>query len=202
VTYEDNKDLIRGLWPTAAIEPAMADLFAERLSCLNQDVLREAIKEARISSRFHTPELGEILNCYHKSKRLSSDSWVPKRPRHKPTPTPGVDPDEEEQTIRDIQLLQQAVEHTVEAVEELIERILDAMIANRIGSVETCRQLIPLQALRFTLMGRPVKDDALEEAQRIWPGLRAHRPPEATADDMPGEWDLDVSSVLPSKMAS
>lgn len=202
MTWTENLALLNDLWPNADIRPALNDLFAERLSGLNQDVLAESIKEARISSRFHTPELGEILNCYHKSKRLSSESWVPKRPRHKPTPTPGVDPDEEEQTIRDIQLLRQAVEHTVEAVEELIERILDAMIANRIGSVETCRQLIPLQALRFTLMGRPVKDDALEEAQRIWPGLKAYRPPEATADDMPGEWDLDMSSVLPSKMAS
>ena len=149
MTYDDNKELIRGLWPTAAIEPAMADLFAERLSHLNQDVLAEAIKEARIASRFHTPELGEILNCYHKSKRLTSESWKPAKREAPAEPTPGVDPDEEARTLREIRILTAEVEHTVEAVEALIERILDAMQANRIGTIMAHRQLIPLSLIHI-----------------------------------------------------
>jgi len=197
VTYDDNKDLIRGLWPTAAIEPAMADLFAERLSRLNQDVLCEAIKEARISSRFHTPELGEILNCYHKQKRMSADSWQPPRREPAPQPTPGVDPTEEAKTLRDIRILMQDCEHTVEAVEQLIEDILDAMIANRIGTILAHRQLVHLQALRRTLLGQHVKQDVLEEARRIWPDMLCEAtgaPQEAEAEEVDTEWgDLETA---------
>jgi hypothetical protein len=184
VTWDENKELIRGLWPNAAIEPALAELFAERLSGLDQGVLREAVKDARVASRFHTPELGEILGCYHKSKRLSSRSWQPPAREKPPTPTPGVDPEEERRTVEDIRILRSEVEHTVEAVEELIERILDAMIANRIGSVMTHRMLIPLQALRFHLMGKVVKPAAMAEAEKVWPGITS---PEATEEPLPGD---------------
>lgn len=197
MSWDENLSLLNDLWPNADIRPALNDLFAERLSGLNQEVLAAAIKEARIASRFHTPELGEILNCYHKQKRMSAESWTPTRREPAPQPTPGVDPDEEAKTLRDIRILQRDCEHTVEAVEQLIEDILDAMMANRIGTILAHRQLVPLQALRRTLLGKQVKPDVLAEAIRIWPDMlcEATGGPQA-ADEVQGdtEWvDLETA---------
>jgi hypothetical protein len=70
-TYDDNRSLIRGLWPKAEISKELADLFSERLQPLDQDLLSDALKLARIESRYPTPDLGEILESYSKQRRLS-----------------------------------------------------------------------------------------------------------------------------------
>jgi hypothetical protein len=184
MTWSENMALVNDLWPNADIRPALNDLFVERLSGLDQNALSDAIKSARIDSRFHTPELGDILHHYNRSRRLHSAAWESKPREKPPAPTPGVDPEEERRTVEDIRILRSEVEHTVEAVEELIERILDAMIANRIGSVMTHRMLIPLQALRFHLMGKVVKPAAMAEAEKVWPGITS---PEATEEPLPGD---------------
>ena len=197
MSWNENLALLNDLWPNADIRPALNDLFAERLSGLDQDVLSESIKAARIDSRFHTPELGEILQHYHKAKRMSVSSWQPPERVRRAEPTPGVDQAEEAKTLRDIRILMRDCEHTVEAVEQLIEDILDAMVANRIGTVLAHRQLVPLQALRFTLLGRRIKPEALDEARRIWPDMPREAtggPQEAEEDEADTEWgDLETA---------
>jgi hypothetical protein len=192
VTWDENRALIKGLWPNATIEPALASLFKERLSGLDQIVLAEAIKEAKVASKWPTPELGDILAAYAKARRFQPDEWKPQLRVNPIPPSPGVDPAEEQKTIRDIEVLRSTVEHTVEAVERLIEQILDAMCADRISSVATCRMLFPLQALRFTLLGKQALPAAMEEAQRIWPWLEPATPEAlaapATADEPEVEW--------------
>jgi hypothetical protein len=192
MNWDANKTLINDLWPKADITDAMNDLFAERLSGLDQTALAAAIKEARIGSKWPTPELGEILAAYHKERRIQPEEWKPKTRVNPIPPSPGVDPAEEQKTIRDIEVLRSTVEHTVEAVERLIEKILDAMCADRISSVATVRALVPLQALKLTLLGKQALPAAMEEAQRIWPWL-APATPEAlaapvTADEPEVEW--------------
>ena len=193
MTWEENKNAIRELWPNATIEPALAQLFVDRLSGLDQSVLAEAVREARIQSRYPTPELREILDAYHKVKRLSGDAWKP-RDRERPLPpSPDVAPEVEQKTVRDIRYLLSNVQHTVEAVEALIERILDAMDKNLIGPAMTQRQLVPLQVLKLRLLGRAVHPAALPDAVRIWPELDTC-PPEATEGHSGA--DCDTAGVI------
>ena len=186
MTWEENKNAIRELWPNATIEPALAQLFVDRLAGLDQSVLAEAVREARIQSRYPTPELREILDAYHKSKRLSGETWKPKQRERPLPPSPDVDPKVEQKTVGDIRYLLANVEHTVEVVEALIERILDAMDKNLISPAMTQRQLVPLQVLKLKLMGRVVHPAALPDAVRIWPEL-ATCPSEATEGPLEGE---------------
>lgn len=188
MTWGENKNAIRELWPNATIEPALAQLFVDRLSGLDQSILAEAIREARIQSRYPTPELREILDAYHKSKRLSGDAWKPKD-REKPLPpSPNVDPEVERKTVSDIRYLLTNVARDLESIDQLIQRILNAMDKNLISPAMTHRQLVPLEVLKRKLLGRVVHPSALPEALRIWPDLE-ECPSEATEGPSEGEWD-------------
>lgn len=179
VTWEQNKTAIRELWPNATIEPALASLFAERLSHLDQAILAEAIREARIQSRFPTPEIRDILDAYHKAQRMSPQAW---QPRHYEKPLPpslDVDPEVERKTVRDIRYLLDNVKWEEAEIDRLIERILNAMDKGLIGPAMTHRQLVPLQVLKRRLRDDKVHPDALAVALKIWPHLE-DVPPGAT----------------------
>jgi len=171
VTWEQNKTAIRELWPNATIEPALASLFAERLSHLDQAILAEAIREARIQSRFPTPEIRDILDAYHKAQRMSPQAWRPQQCEKPLPPSPDVDPEVEQKTVRDIRYLLDNVKWEQAEIEHLIERILNAMDKNLISPAMTQRQLVPLQVLKHRLRGEAVHPDALAIALRIWPSL-------------------------------
>lgn len=193
MTWDENRKAIRELWPNATIEPALANLFIDRLSGLDQTILAEALREARIQSRYPTPELREILEAYHRCKRFSGDAWMPRQRERPLPPSPNVDPAMEKKTVSDIRYLLANVEHTVEAVDELIERILDAMDKNLIGAAMTKRQLVPLQVLKRKLMGRAVHPSAEPEAVKLWPEFETC-PPGAT--EGPSGADCDTSGVV------
>jgi len=53
-------------------------LFADKLQHLDQAVLAKAIREARVAAKYPTPEIREILEAYHKAKRLDSSGWQPR----------------------------------------------------------------------------------------------------------------------------
>lgn len=71
-TWDDNKQLLAGLWPHYEPSDAERDLFAEALAGLNQDDVREAIRDVRSTTRNEfKPPLSEIIHAA-KSRRLEA----------------------------------------------------------------------------------------------------------------------------------
>lgn len=170
-SWETNKAAIRELWPNATIPQALAELFADKLQHLDQGVLAKAIREARVAAKYPTPEIREILEAYHKAKRLDSSGWQP-RAYEPPLPlSPGVDPETEHRTAKEIDILLQDVDRSTTGVEDLIRRILDAMDANQIGPPAAHRKLVPLQVMRMLLRGKTVHPVGLERATKVWPDI-------------------------------
>ncbi len=99
-TWEDNKNLLAGLWPNYEPSDAERDLFAESLSKLNQDDVREAIRDVRSTTRNELkPPLSEILH-EARSRRTAALAY-------RPTPRQwAIDNDElESQRLRTVALL-------------------------------------------------------------------------------------------------
>jgi len=143
VSYDDNRSLIRGLWPNAEITETMASLFRERLSRLDQEVLAEAIKAARVDSRWHTPELGEILGQYEKFRRIAAVA-KPVATQHQKRPkVPEVDPAVEQRVQRDAMTVIR--EATLSDEECIANAIWARWEANEIGSNIACRLLTELK---------------------------------------------------------
>lgn len=104
-TYAENRQRIKGLWPNATIPQQLADLFAERLEKLDQEILAEAIKAARIDSKFPTPELRDILTSYERQRRLCEVS-KPQPKTHEPkVRLPDIDRDTQRKVVQDARSL-------------------------------------------------------------------------------------------------
>lgn len=132
MTYDENRELIRGLWPHATIPQAMADLFRERLEHLDQDALAGAIKSARVESKFPTPELRDILDAYNRARRLEAIS-KPKPVDHGPKISlPKVDPEVERKVVAEARSVIR--ESRPEAEESIKRAIWRRWEANDIGS--------------------------------------------------------------------
>jgi hypothetical protein len=175
-TWADSRALIQGLWPNAAMTKELAGLFEDRLSNLDHSLLATAIGNHRIESKFPSPDIGEILSAYHKAKRLDSSAWK-SRERDPPLPpSPEVDVAVESRTAKQIDVLSQEVNRSIEDVEDLIERVLDAMDENQIGPPTANRKLVPLQVLRMRLEGKTVHPSALTKAESVWPDIEKVKP--------------------------
>ena len=189
-SWETNKTAIRELWPNATIPQALAELFADKLEHLDQAVLAKAIREARVASKYPTPEIREILDAYQRAKRLDSSAWQP-RAFEPPLPlSPGVDPETEHRTAKEIDILLQTIDRSTTAVEDLIRRILDAMDADQIGPPAAHRKLVPLQVMRMMLMGKQVHPIAIERAAKVWPDI------EEVGSEYADETEFDAAAAV------
>lgn len=94
-----------------------------------------------------------------------------------------MDADRESRTARECDILIADVEWSVDAVEALIERILDAMDANQIGPKMVKTKLEPLQVLRRKLLGMTCHPSAIQRAAAIWPKIGIDLPPEEKTDE-------------------
>tara|TARA_S200002703_G_scaffold148204_2_gene144698 strand:+ start:408 stop:734 length:327 start_codon:yes stop_codon:yes gene_type:complete len=96
-----------------------------------------------------------------------------------------MDADRESRTARECDILIADVEWSVDAVESLIERILDAMDADQISSKTAKAKLEPLQVLRRKLLGLACHPSAIRRAAAVWPAISRDLPPEEEIDDQP-----------------
>lgn len=96
-----------------------------------------------------------------------------------------MDADRESRTARECDILIADVEWSVDAVESLIERILDAMDADQISAKTTKAKLEPLQVLRRKLLGMTCHPSAIRRAAAVWPELDRDLPPEETDIEHP-----------------
>ena len=63
-TWSDNRELMRELWPTAEMTPALCGLFHESLHYRNQEWVTIALKNVRKRYSSKTPELKWILAAF------------------------------------------------------------------------------------------------------------------------------------------
>lgn len=96
-----------------------------------------------------------------------------------------MDPDRESRTARECDMLIADVEWSVDAVEALIERILDAMDADQISPKMVKAKLEPLQVLRRKLLGMACHPSAIRRAAAVWPKLDRDLPSEETDIEQP-----------------
>lgn len=76
--YDDNRRLMAEMWPRATLSDAMRMMFRDRLSRLKQDILADAIREARVNHPgSREPELKWILKHYHDFARNRVDAARP-----------------------------------------------------------------------------------------------------------------------------
>lgn len=101
--------------------------------------------------------------------------------------------DRESRTARECDILIADVEWSVDAVESLIERILDAMDADQISSKTAKAKLEPLQVLRRKLLGMACHPSAIRRAAAVWPKLDRDLPPEEKYDE-PSEIAYDTAA--------
>jgi len=96
-----------------------------------------------------------------------------------------MDPAVEQRTASECDILIADVEWSVDAVEELISRILDAMDADQISPKVVKAKLEPLQVLRRKLLGLACHPSAIRRAAAVWPAISRDLPPEEEIDDQP-----------------
>jgi hypothetical protein len=70
--WEQNRERIRQLWGTAIYPEHLGNLMRQRLSCLNQEWLTQAIEDVKCRFSSHQPELKWFLEAY---ERIEQRAW-------------------------------------------------------------------------------------------------------------------------------
>jgi len=70
--WDENRQRIRQLWPTAMYPDYLGKLMRERLSGLNQEWLTRAIEDVKCRFSSHQPELKWFLEAY---ERIEEKAW-------------------------------------------------------------------------------------------------------------------------------
>lgn len=144
ITYEDNRRLMKGLWPNATIPQALADLFSERLEKLDQEILADAVKHARIESQYPTPELRDILASYERQRRLRQvSSPVVSRPKEPRIRLPEVDQQTQRRVVDEAKSLIR--EATASDAESIRRAVWSRFEAGEIDSARTSHLLSELE---------------------------------------------------------
>jgi len=71
--WEQNRERIRQLWPTAMYPEHLGNLMRQRLSGLNQEWLTQAIEDVKCKFSSHQPELKWFLEAY---ERIEERAWA------------------------------------------------------------------------------------------------------------------------------
>ena len=154
-TYEDNVEVINELWQTFNPTHELRQLFRERLSKYDQDLLYEAIKQARVDNDGPWPAIKWFAQAYGECQRRRVNQKVhwreaspaSRKPSAK-TSVQGPDADEERNLIRDFHAV--IDDCTDEGFHDLDKRILDKYEA---GLLTSENAYLLCRALRVHLFG-------------------------------------------------
>lgn len=92
-TWDENKSAINQLWPTCAFTDEEKRLWGDDLSCLNQELLYDAIRNVKRSRDTQWPQLKWMLDAY---RELSHAKKQAKTHSKAPEPRVGVSVNEDE----------------------------------------------------------------------------------------------------------
>lgn len=167
-TYEDNVEAINQLWQAFTPTHELRQLFREKLSKLDQAVLYEAIKQAKVDNEGPWPAIKWFTVAYAEVQRKRRESTPKTMEKHTRTILPDIDTEQEKRLVADFQLAIQGCND--EGFKHLEGMILDKMSKELLlSSLSTHRLLHSLQVhLGYgaaTGLSRVTKDGDLEPMQ-------------------------------------
>lgn len=180
-TWEENKELINGLWPQHEFTSEEAQLFSADLERLDQEVLHDAIKNVKRSHDTGWVHLKWFLEEYRQLKRAKGNaSGYHKYQGHKKLDL-NIDPNENEKLRQQFLILIDASEP--KEFSKIQTMVLDAL--PKMASVTALRVLVYARA---RLLGEVQRFGKPDENGDIQPFFPADTPPaQADGRRRPGE---------------
>lgn len=84
-TWDDNRELINGLWPLSQLTPEEADLWRSDLSGLDQGVLFDALRNVKRNNDSNYPQLKWVRDEYRGLHRIATVRRLPQSaPNYEP----------------------------------------------------------------------------------------------------------------------
>ena len=148
-TWHENAKAINQLWQTFQPAEELRKLFRETFERLDQDVLYEAIKAARIEDDKPWPTIRLINTCYS-AQVAKRKRQVPRQAINTETRTTFAVPDTEEERklVTDLEyVIDSSTDEQFHGIEKIV---LDRLVQERLASVSAFRLL---QRLRVKVFG-------------------------------------------------
>lgn len=142
-TYEDNVEVINQLWQSFTPTHELRQLFRERLEKLDQAVLYEAIKQAKVENDGPWPAIKWFTSEYRQIKQRQIESAP-----HKPTPyvrnvIPDVDADAEKELVKEFCIaIEGCNDEGFKSLRDMILDKYDEHLLSSLGALRLCRHLL------------------------------------------------------------
>jgi len=143
-TYEDNVEVINQLWQSFSPTQELRQLFRERLHKLDQGVLYEAIKQAKVDNEGPWPAIKWFTTAYAECNRKRR--WTLEEKRASQTGVrnviPQPDTDAEKKLVRDFYAaIEGCDDQGFRDLDALILKKYDEHLLSSVSAFRLCRQL-------------------------------------------------------------
>lgn len=142
-TYEDNVEVINQLWQSFTPTHELRQLFRERLHRLDQDILYEAIKQAKVENDGPWPSIKWFTSAFSdiQKKQLQSAPYKPSR--YVRNVIPDVDAESEKVLIAEFcAAIEGCTDEGFYEMEKLILDKYDASLLSSLSAFRLLRQLL------------------------------------------------------------
>lgn len=142
-TYDDNVEVINELWQSFAPTHELRQLFRERLEKLDQNVLYEAIKQAKVDNDGPWPAIKWFTSAYNEIKRKQLQSAPHKPSQYVRNIIPDVDVAEENRLVSEFcAAIEGCNDEGFIGLREMILDKYDAHLLSSLNAHRLCRQLL------------------------------------------------------------
>lgn len=142
-TYDDNVEVINELWQSFTPTHELRQLFRERLQKLEQDVLYEAIKQAKVDNEGPWPAIKWFTAAYNEIKRKQIQSAPHKPSQYIRHIIPDVDVAEENRLVSEFcAAIEGCTDEGFTSMRDMILDKYDAHLLSSLNAHRLCRQLL------------------------------------------------------------